>query len=183
MATPVVSLPKSLRTELKEPAGPIFTDTEALLAEAGEPLFAVGDVVTYHLIEAGCTPDVALVDEQTERTAVDDEISSTIANFDGFDRELQVENPAAVLTDELLTALNTAMAGGESTLLAVDGEEDLAALAVIVAAPLGASVVYGQPGEGMVHVTVDEAVQSRMRDLIARMDGDPERLFSLLELN
>jgi len=180
VATPVVSLPESLRGELKEPAGPIFTEADELLAEAGEPLFAVGDVVTYHLIKAGCTPDVALVDEQTERTAVDDEISTTITEFDGFDKEQQVKNPAAVLTDELLTALQTAMTATESTLIAVDGEEDLAALPVIVAAQHGASVVYGQPGEGMVHVTVDESVQARMSELLSKMDGDPERLFSLL---
>jgi len=180
VATPVVSLPASLRTELKEPAGPIVTDTEVLLSEAGSPLFAVGDVVTYHLLTAGCTPDVALVDEQTERTAVADEIATTIAEYDGFEQERHVDNPAAVLTDELLAALQTAMDSPVPTLISVDGEEDLAALPVIVAAPLGASVVYGQPGEGMVHVTVNEEVQSRMRELLSKMDGEPDRLFSLL---
>jgi uncharacterized protein (UPF0218 family) len=50
----------------------------------------------------------------------------------------------------------------------------------VLVAPPGASVVYGQPGEGMVLVPADESHSSRMHDLLARMDGDPDRLFELL---
>jgi uncharacterized protein (UPF0218 family) len=45
----------------------------------------------------------------------------------------------------------------------------------------GASVVYGQPGEGMVHVRVDSEVSERARGLLNRMDGDHERARELLE--
>ena len=37
MASVLLRLPDSLRGELKEPWGPVFTDAEDLLAEAGEP--------------------------------------------------------------------------------------------------------------------------------------------------
>ncbi|MEF8937495.1 MAG: DUF359 domain-containing protein [Halovenus sp.] len=47
-------------------------------------------------------------------------------------------------------------------------------------APNDASVVYGQPGEGMVHATVDEKRQERVRDILSRMDGDTDRLWELL---
>jgi uncharacterized protein (UPF0218 family) len=174
----VVELQRELRPELKEPLGPILTDAEDLLARAGRPLIAVGDMVTYYLLEAGRVPDVALVDDRTERTAVDAEVSAAIT---GFDREVTVENPAAVLTADLLGALRTAIDDDRSTLLVVDGEEDLAALPAVAVAPEGASVVYGQPGEGMVHVTVDAAAADRTRDLLSRMDGDTGRLWAILE--
>jgi len=177
MAEVVLELPDALRAELKDPMGPVTTDADGLLANAGSPLVAVGDVVTYHLLETGRVPDVALVDERTERSAVDPEISGGI---EGFDREVAVENPAATLTAELLGALREAIEGGETTLLDVDGEEDLATLAVLVAVPAGASVVYGQPGEGMVHVTVDPAVTARAGELLSRMDGDTDRALALL---
>ncbi|MEF8854807.1 MAG: DUF359 domain-containing protein [Haloarculaceae archaeon] len=190
----VVSLPADLRPELKEPMGRVYTDAADLLADAGDPIVAVGDVVTYHLLEAGRRPDVALVDERTERTAVDEEITAAIG---GFDRDVAVENPPATLSAALLSALSEAVRGaGEAsregsteapteatTLIDVDGEEDLATLPAILVAPEGACVVYGQPGEGMVLVQVDRAATERARDLLTRMDGDPRRLFAALGLS
>ena len=184
MSDPVLRLQESLRAELKEPLGPVYTDPAALLADASAPLIAVGDVVTAHLLEAGHTPAVALVDERTERAAVEDWVAGAIAGAEGFDQELTVTNPAAVLTESLLLALRVAIAGADAdranTLLTVDGEEDLATLPVILAGPTGATIVYGQPGEGMVRVTVDGATRELAGDLLARMEGDSARLRQLL---
>jgi uncharacterized protein (UPF0218 family) len=171
----VVTLQRELRGELKEPMGPLYTEAAALLADAGEPLVAVGDVVTRHLVAAGTVPDVALVDGKTKRDAVDEEVDSG-----AFDRTVAVENPAAVLTAELLTALSDALAADERTLLVVEGEEDLAAVPAILAVPDGAAVVYGQPDEGMVLVTVDGEVRAGVGDLLDRMEGDADRARSLL---
>jgi uncharacterized protein (UPF0218 family) len=175
----VVELQTALRPKLKEPMGPVYTDTEELLAAAGPPIVTVGDMVTYHLLQAGRVPDVALVDERTERTAVDEDI---VASFSGFDHQVAVENPPATLTAALLTELQHAIAraGEETTLVRVDGEEDLATLPALVAAPEGASIVYGQPGEGMVLVEVTHTSTDRARDLLSRMDGETRRLWSVL---
>ena len=210
MADPVVSLPDSLRKHLKSPAGPLYTDAEELLADAGNPLVTVGDVVTHHVLGAGVTPAVALVDDRTERTAVDPAVSDRIAAAT-FDHEVTVENPPATLTDELLGALRAALDRPGTTLIEVDGEEDLAAVPAIIAAPDGASIVYGQPGEGMVLVTVDgnagggsgtenvdgnrsgsdekdengdgdeASIRARMRSLLSAMDGETERALDLIE--
>lgn len=179
MTGAVVELQTELRGELKEPMGPVYTDTAALLAEAGDLVFAVGDMVTYHLLEADRTPDLALIDEKTERDAVDDAVTEAIG---GFDREVTVTNPAATLTERLLTELREGIdrASEKSTLIRVDGEEDLAVLPVVIAAPAGSSVVYGQPGEGMVLVEIEPATVDRARDLLSRMDGDTERLWTVL---
>ncbi len=177
----VLRLQDALRGELKEPMGELHTDAESLLSAAGEPIIAVGDVVTYHLLEAGHTPAVALIDERTERSAVDPEISEGIG---GFDRVVELDNPAATLTAELLEALAGAVGNGsQTTLIEVDGEEDLAALPAILLAPDGASVVYGQPGEGMVLVVVDESSTERVWGLVDRMGGDPGRFRALLNVD
>jgi uncharacterized protein (UPF0218 family) len=175
----VVELPDALRDELKHPAGPLYTEAAAMLAAAGEPLVTVGDVVTYHVLEAGVAPSVALVDDRTERTAVDDRVADRIAAA-SFDREVTVTNPPATLTAELLSALRAALDSNGTTLLGVDGEEDLAAVPAVVAAPAEASVVYGQPGEGMVLVPVERETRERMRALLSRMDGDSQQVFSIL---
>jgi uncharacterized protein (UPF0218 family) len=182
-AAVVAELQAELRSELKEPVGPIYTDTDALLAEAGSPLIAVGDIVTYHLMTAERTPDVALVDGKTKRSAVEDHIRAEIDDG-AFDRERRVQNPPGTLSADLLTALRDAIgdaAEGHSTVIVVEGEEDLAALPAVVAAPTGASVVYGQPDEGMVLVTCEGEAVDRMRELLGRMDGDTERLWAILD--
>lgn len=175
----VLSLPDSLRGAFKDPLGPIETDAERLAGDVVGPLVTVGDVVTYHFERIGHTPDVAVVDGLTERDAVDDDVARTLEASDARPRE--ATNPAATLSASILRTLRDAMEAPEPTVIDVDGEEDLVTLPAIAIAPEGASVVYGQPGEGMVHVRVDEDVRERARGLLDRMDGDRERAWELLE--
>jgi uncharacterized protein (UPF0218 family) len=176
--TTVLELQSALRDRLKDPFGPVSTDTAAVLAVAGSPLVTVGDIVTYHVLEAGRVPDLALVDERTKRATVDEEVSDAVAD-DRFDRVVTVANPPATLTAELLEAIVDGLGDG-TTLVRVDGEEDLAALPAIAAARDGASVLYGQPDEGVVHVTVDDEVRERVLALLDEMDGDSDRAFATL---
>jgi len=177
VADVLLDLPRALRSELKEPMGDIYTDTAALLADAGEPLVAVGDMVTYHLLEAGRVPDLALVDEQTKRSTVDETVASAIT---GFDRTVDVENPAGTLTRDLLDAMRVGLDSDERTLIDVEGEEDLAALPVVLMIAERASVVYGQPDEGMVLVAPNGDVRGRVRSIMARMNGDSDAVFELV---
>ncbi len=173
----VLSLPQSLRGAFKRPLGPVYTDADELLATVEGPLIAVGDIVTYHLREAGATPAVAVVDERTEREAVDDVVRESVV----VDDAVPVDNPAGTLTADLLTALRDGVAAADGRTLHVDGEEDLATLPAVVLAPAGATVVYGQPGEGMVAVQAGPETRARVRDLLSRMDGDHDRLWNLLD--
>jgi uncharacterized protein (UPF0218 family) len=177
----VVELQQQLRSELKDPLGPIYTGADELLADSSPPLIAVGDIVTYHLTQVGRTPDVALVDGRTKRSAVDDHIQEAI-DGDRFDREVRVTNPPGTLSAGLLSALREAIDAADetSTVIVVDGEEDLAALPAVVAAPTGASVVYGQPDEGMVLVDCGGEAVDRMFSLLAQMEGSTGRLWDLL---
>lgn len=170
----VVALPEDLRGELRDPIGPVFTDAEDLLASVEGALITVGDVVTAHVEGASRTPDVSLIDERTEREPVAPE-------YEVGGADVTVSNPAATLTAELLRAIREAVRAETPTRIMVDGEEDLATVPAIIAAPDGTSVVYGQPGEGMVLVVVTPEVKARMRSLVRRMDGDPDRALSLLE--
>jgi len=174
----VLELPDDLRGAFKEPLGAVFTDPESLLADddAGRPLVAVGDVVTVHLLDAGHRPDVAVVDGRTERERVDESIDRRLPAAD-----IEVSNPPATLSRALLDALRTALDRDEPTVIEVDGEEDLAALPAILAAPVGGCVVYGQPGEGMVLVPVTDETRSLARDHLGRMTGDTDAAFELLD--
>jgi hypothetical protein len=173
----MLRLPDDLRGAFKDPFGPVYTDAERLLSDAGRPVVAVGDVVTYHLRQAGHDPQVAVIDGQTEREAVSDEIARVL---DGDARRIEVENPQASLSAALLRALVEALDSPEPTVIVVTGEEDLATLPAMIAVPVGGSVVYGQPGEGMVLVSVDEETRSEARALLRQLAGDSAAALAIL---
>ena len=176
MPPAVARLPEGLRDDLKRPMGPVFTDAERLLAAAGEPLVAVGDVVTAHLVGAGRPPDLAVVDERTEREPVDAEVAAASPDPDGT-----VENPAATLTSALVEAMAAGLASGAPYTLLVDGEEDLAALPAVLLVPEGGAVVYGQPGAGMVLVGVDAEAKAGVRGLLERFEGESGAILALID--
>ncbi|MGM0605390.1 MAG: GTP-dependent dephospho-CoA kinase family protein [Halobacteriota archaeon] len=183
----MLTLPESLRSAFKEPLGAIYADAETLLAaitEAAETydrdpyVIAVGDIVTYHLRTGGYDPDVAVIDGKTKRESVHSEIAQVL---DGENLRIEVENPQASVTDAALRALRTAIDEEDRTVIHVCGEEDLLALPAIIAAPLGASIVYGQPDEGMVHVPVTAETKRDARSLFVRFDGDTEAALERIE--
>ena len=174
----VLRLPDSLRGAFKEPMGPVETDAERLVGDVSGPLIAVGDVVAFHFERIGHTPDVAVVDGLTERESVEPEIAEALEASGA--RRITAINPAAALSNSMLRTLREAVESDSPVAIDVDGEEDLVTVPALVLAPEGASVVYGQPGEGMVHVRVDEETRARARGLLERMDGDHERLWELL---
>lgn len=157
-------LPDDLRHELKKPLGPVVDGDYT--TELGEgPVATVGDVVSAQAIEAEHLPALMVVDGVTKRTEAHAplEVPANVVR-------LPVENPAAQITTELWHAIAQAYAAHQHTLIEVDGEEDLATLPAIVHAPTGANVVYGQPDEGAVIVTVDQTTRRRALQLLARME-------------
>ncbi len=158
------TLPQELRSELKDPFGPITTGP--LAEHLGEENFAtVGDVVTKDALEEGLVPDLMIVDGKTKRT----EQAPALEVPQGT-ATVRVKNPPAKITRELWEAIEDAYENPEPILIRVEGEEDLATLACIVHAPDDATVVYGQPDEGAVIVTVDQITRERAETLLAHME-------------
>ncbi|MBP1986220.1 GTP-dependent dephospho-CoA kinase family protein [Halolamina salifodinae] len=174
----MLTLPPALREAFKEPFGPLYTDIDDLLADADEPIVAVGDMVTYHLREAGHEPHVSVVDGLTERDAIPEEVREGLEG--AGERRIELVNEPSELSRDLLIALRDAIDAEADTLLVVEGEEDLATLPAVLATPLGGSVVYGQPGEGMVLIEVTESSRAEIRDLLVRFDGDADAALATL---
>lgn len=170
-------LPDILRAELAKPLGPVVTDVEgAARARKATFVVAVGDVTTERLLLAGVVPKLVVVDHKTKRTTETTGSDVAVAALVKKGTPVvKVANPAAVITEDLWNAIAAALAaagsGGGSTVLEVDGEEDLAALPAVALAPKGALVCYGQPDQGMVVVTVDDAVRAKVRGFLSKMES------------
>ena len=82
---------------------------------------------------------------------------------------IQVVNPAGTISESLWKAIEFTLLGIKNTKITVEGEEDLATLAVIRMAPDGAKVIYGMPDRGMVVVDVNQQSKMRANNFLKRM--------------
>jgi len=78
---------------------------------------------------------------------------------------LQVKNPAGEISTQLTAALKIAL---EQKFLHVEviGEEDLAAVALVLLAPLESRIYYGQPEKGLVKIVVTEELKVRIQKIL-----------------
>ncbi len=161
-------LPERLRKTLARPLGRLFTVEEIASGELSDSIarasfvVTVGDKVTETSAKMGRAPDVQIVDGRENRKARKPPVVSHAVL-------VKVSNPPGTITEEAIGAIRTAFAGKKPARVLVDGEEDLLAIPAVLFAPLGASVYYGQPGEGVVLVRSDSRSKSRSRALMAEM--------------
>jgi GTP-dependent dephospho-CoA kinase len=148
----MLTLPEEHRKLFKEPFGELHQSIEEIIPLISSGIvYAVGDVVTHNLQRNGITPAIAVIDGQTMR--------NPCSHMPALQGEcLNVKNPAGTITDDLIHALTYAVLHPPVT-INVDGEEDLAVIPLILAAPLGAIILYGQPHKGVVMRTVNREAQ------------------------
>ena len=148
----MLRLPEEQRGLFKRPFGTLYgSSSELLPLLEGRAIYAVGDVVTHNLLAAGVTLEIAIIDGYTMRTPCN---RSPLLQA----RWLTAKNPPGTITDELEAAIEEAVRDPPAVVF-VEGEEDLAVIPLVLAAPPGAAVLYGQPGEGVVLRIVDAAAK------------------------
>jgi len=165
----------ALDVELKTPMGELFEGPEddpeigmtAALDGLPSPhgaIITVGDVTTKTMLDMGFTPDIALIDGQTKRTELQEDLK---VNPRLFHHHIHAENPAGFLTPSLNKAIAKALLAEDTLVLEVDGEEDLAPLVIHCLAPIGTVVLYGQPKKGVVVQYTTLEVKQRCRFLLS----------------
>lgn len=163
----VWAVPEALRPTLAERYGPVYSGADADRRIATLGVFgSCGDKVTAQALALGHPPLIGIVDYKTRRG---EPIAPGTFRPLAERRLEKVRNPPGVLTEALRQAVRrTVEAGGG--LIEVDGEEDLGSLALVESLPVGATVIYGIPGEGVSFVRVDAVSKAHVRDLIAQME-------------
>lgn len=146
-------LPEAERSSLRRPFGRVYPDIRALLPHIrGRTVYAVGDVVTYNLLRVGMVPRIAVIDGHTMRAPC-----TRVPELPH--RRIVARNPAGTISDDLVRAIRDAVSDPPA-LIFVEGEEDLAVLPLVLAAPEGVVILYGQPGEGVVLREVDAGAKA-----------------------
>lgn len=152
-------LPPTLRALLQEPFGEILTEIPKNIDQ--NMIITVGDVTSQKFIDADIQPAIIVIDNKVERKNI------PLRQFENRE-EILVKNPAGNIMPELFLAIENAFETENPKVITVDGEEDLAVLPVIVSAPIGFSVFYGQPNRGLVHVIINEDAKKRVQNLLSQ---------------
>lgn len=156
--------------ELKDPLGDLWSASvednverlKTFLKMTRPPFFAtVGDYVTTYILDGGIHPEIAVVDHKIMRMDVD----PVEFKYD----HLTARNPPGTITAESQEALFSALEHENGFRLVIDGEEDLLVLPLMAFLPEGSVIVYGQPREGMVVITLTEKQKKWARDFMASM--------------
>ena len=162
-----------MREELKTPLGRLLRADVSenvvvlgeLLEEMEPPCFAtVGDYVTLHVVGSGLDPDLTVIDHRVMRHDVDP--------FDSGRETVVIGNPAGTIRAEAQRVLWDAITLKKRLGVVVEGEEDLLVLPLMAMMPIGSVIVYGQPREGMVVVTLTEERRRWAKDFMAEMEED-----------
>jgi uncharacterized protein (UPF0218 family) len=163
-------LPEAMRAELKTPLGQLLkgepagtiNELKKKLSSLKPPIFAsVGDYVSGNLLAAGIKPDIVVVDNRIMR----EKIAPIVHGM----RQVNVSNPAGTIQEGAWRVLNDAITLKRKLAVVVEGEEDLLVLPLMASMPTGSVIVYGQPGEGLVVVTVTEERRGWARGFMGRM--------------
>lgn len=163
----ILLLPPTLRILLQAPIGDITYDVPNDIDSA--KTITVGDVTTKNFLEAGIQPFLCVIDNKIERRDVKFD-----TEFDADTRIIRLENQPGTINKEAFKVLEKMFGQTVHNAIIVDGEEDLLVLPVIIHAPLGFTVFYGQPHAGMIQVLVTEEVKKRTQDLLGQFDtSDP----------
>jgi hypothetical protein len=156
----MLRLPEDKRLHFKAPFGVLYPDIRSILHNlAGKTIYTVGDVVTFNLVQSGIVPAIAIIDGQSMREPF-------IGPPGDFQRCYRARNPSGTLTSELLEVIQKAIEVPD-TLIFVEGEEDLAVIPLVLAAPLGTIILYGQPGEGVVFCDVTPNAKQKAREMLS----------------
>lgn len=158
-----LTLPENLRVELRKPLG-VLIETEDLRNSAGV-FIAVGDVTTKKFNELFLSQHISVVDFKVGRAKKFSTLKEL--GFLGSEKVLRVENPAGCLTPDLFKTCQEVWRKKGRTVIHVEGEEDLTVLPLVLTAPLGAAIFYGQPEEGIVKVEVSEEKKEKIYRLVS----------------
>jgi uncharacterized protein (UPF0218 family) len=119
-------------------------------------LVSVGDVTTKRFNENNMQQKISVIDLLVERKKI--YTKKEELGFTGFEKIIYITNPPGILTKgtwKSIKKMTTSLYDDDRYIMQVTGEEDLLVLPLILLLPVGFSLFYGQPHDGLVWVTVD----------------------------
>ena len=165
-----MQLPDDLRDQLKNPLGNLISDNdpnkENIIKKISTEsiIITVGDRTTENLLQLDIKPQIQIVDGLEKRS------KRVVPTDDKTNTKLFCKNPPGEITDESMKVIQEAFSSEPPVRILVDGEEDLLVIPVCIYAPKNSIVMYGQPNEGLVIVTVTPEIRAKVQKILDVMN-------------
>ena len=165
-----MQLPDDLRDQLKNPLGNLISDNdpnrENILKKisAESILITVGDRTTENMLQLGLKPQIQIIDGLEKRN------QRTVPTDDAVNTNLSCKNPPGEITVKSIQVIQKAFSCEPPVRITVDGEEDLLVIPVCIHAPENSIVMYGQPNEGLVIVTITPEIRAKVQKILDAMN-------------
>ena len=165
-----MQLPENLRDQLKNPLGNLINDDdpnkETILKKisAESIIITVGDRTTKNMLQLGLKPQVQIIDGLEKRD------QCIVPADDTVNTNLSCRNPPSEITEESIQVIQKAFSCEQPVRIIVDGEEDLLVIPVCILAPENSVVMYGQPNEGLVIVTITPEIRAKVQKILDTMN-------------
>lgn len=148
-------MPESMREALGKPLGKVLKGW--IPQEKKQMIITVGDIATKTFLDAGIIPALAVIDGKVGRKPYPIVVSQLRKTT-----PCEAKSGPGFISREAIEAIQKIFVHSPALPLShhallIDGEEDLLVLPVIIHAPVGSVVYYGQPNEGLVEVVVTKA--------------------------
>ena len=159
------------RQLLKQPLGELIRGTPAQcsrilkeIVEREKParLILVGDTVARNAVQMEIKPDVIIIDNLEKR-------QKAVPISYKAEHVFRIANSPGTIESGAWQVVDEAVRRG-SSVVSVDGEEDLLTLAAILSSPDNSIVVYGQPDEGIVLIRVSADRKKDITKIIEQME-------------
>jgi len=165
-----LQLPDDLRDQLKNPLGNLISDNnpnkENIIKKisAESVIITVGDRTTENMLQLGLKPQIQIIDGLEKRS------ECAVPADDTINTKLSCKNPPGEITEESIQVIQKAFSSEPPVRITVDGEEDLLVIPVCIHAPENSVVMYGQPNEGLVIVTITPEIRAKVQKILDVMN-------------
>ena len=165
-----LQLPGILRKEFQKPFGELLKDAKGLFRNTNNLVITVGDVTTKIFNEKSLGQNISVIDFKVAREKKFSNIKEL--GFAGSENIFHADNPAGYITSSLFRVLLEIFKSDikSKIILQINGEEDLAVLPLILIAPLGTVIFYGQPNKGIVRIAVSEETKDKAYELVNKFE-------------
>lgn len=163
-------LPDDLRDLLKTPVGQLVDEKKLIdILKDEKYIVSIGDLVTYTILKNNIEPAFCIVDYKTHRGKCSDEICSLIKSFGK--KTIVVKNPKGTITDDLWNIIKFSLENLDTggIRIEIEGEEDLASLAVISMAPEDVTIIYGLPNKGVLVIKPTKENKEKTNEVLDKM--------------
>ncbi len=151
----------SVLEQLKQPQGTLVTLDEIKTAVATNvpSIILVGDTITQTFKDHNLSFNSAIIDQKTRRNPALTQIEPS--------EVIKGTNPPGQINAKVANQLiHRLRQPNQQTIYQINGEEDLLAFVPSLIQPLGTLVFYGQPGGGIVMMSVSQAEKIRLSHFI-----------------